>query len=133
MSSQTGEGVDFRGQKMASREGGGWAKARHQAALELLERHGRIANPVGSLPRMFTDPLPGSLEFWLLWHLHGGFDGLVDLGMSEATIYRKIKAFREAYLVHPDEVKIPGVMVDVEAFLDAHSWDLAWGPDEPTD
>ena len=60
---------------------------------------------------MFTDPLPGSLEFWLQWHLHGGFDGLVAIGMSEATIYRKIKAFREAYLVHPDEVKIPGVHV----------------------
>jgi hypothetical protein len=54
--------------------------------------------------------------FWVLWHLHGGFEGLLRLGMTQSTIYRKIKRFRTAYGVHPDEFVMPGITLDREAY-----------------
>ena len=36
------------------------------------------------------------MGFWLVWHLEGGFEGLRGLGMSRASIYRRIKLFRIA-------------------------------------
>ncbi|HEY7106047.1 MAG TPA: hypothetical protein VH986_06575 [Acidimicrobiia bacterium] len=50
--------------------------------------------------------------FWLVWQLHGGYEGLRDLGMPQSTIYWKIKRFRTVYGVHPDEFVIPGVELD---------------------
>lgn len=55
--------------------------------------------------------------FWLVWQLEGGFEGMQRLGMSEATIYRKVKAFKDTFGAHPDEYRFPGVTVDVEAYL----------------
>jgi hypothetical protein len=63
--------------------------------------------------------LPTSLDlwgFWLVWHLHGGFDGLRRLGMSRSAIYRRVKDFRTMMGVHPDEFVMPGVSIDVTAY-----------------
>ena len=54
--------------------------------------------------------------FWLLWHAEGGFEGLLALGMSRASIYRRIKLFRALLGVHPDEYRMPGVELNVTKF-----------------
>lgn len=64
--------------------------------------------------------------FWLLWHLEGGFEGMRRLGLSEASIYRKIKTFRESFGAHPDEFQFPGVMIDVETYLRAQGDAKIW-------
>ena len=51
--------------------------------------------------------------------LHGGFEGLRELGMSRAAIYRKTAMFRKLFGAHPDEYVLPGVEIDVEAYLKA--------------
>lgn len=55
--------------------------------------------------------------FWVVWHLHGGFEGLRELGMSRAAIYRKTAMFRKLFGTHPDEFDFPGVRVDLEQYL----------------
>lgn len=54
--------------------------------------------------------------FWLLWHAHGGFEGLQKLGMPRTTIFRKIKRFRQVFGEHPDEFGLPGVHIDYEVY-----------------
>ena len=54
--------------------------------------------------------------FWVVWHLEGGFEGLLAMGMSRASIYRRIKLFRVAFGAHPDEFEMPGITLDLEAF-----------------
>ena len=57
------------------------------------------------------------LGFWLVWHTQGGFEGLRELGMSRATIYRKIKKFRQITGQHPDEFRLAGVSIDLRKHL----------------
>lgn len=57
--------------------------------------------------------------FWLAWQIHGGFEGLVNLGMHPSTVWRKVKRFRTTVGVHPDEYQMPGVTIDVEAYWEA--------------
>jgi hypothetical protein len=54
--------------------------------------------------------------FWAVWHLEGGFEGLQRLGMSRASIYRRVKLFRIAFGAHPDEFVMPGVKVDLDDY-----------------
>src|SRR5437867_11501426 len=54
--------------------------------------------------------------FWTVWHLEGGFEGLQRLGMSRASIYRRISLFRVAFGAHPDEFEMPGITLDLAAF-----------------
>ena len=54
--------------------------------------------------------------FWVVWHLEGGFEGLQRMGMSRASIYRRIKLFRIAFGSHPDEFVMPGIELDLKAF-----------------
>jgi hypothetical protein len=56
------------------------------------------------------------IGFWAVWHLEGGFEGLQRLGMSRASIYRRVKLFRIAFGAHPDEFVMPGVKVDLEDY-----------------
>ena len=53
--------------------------------------------------------------FWAVWHLEGGFEGLQRMGMSRASIYRRIKLFRIAFGAHPDEFEMPGITLDLVA------------------
>lgn len=71
----------------------------------------RVLRPYGI--RTATD----MMGFWLAWHLHGGFEGLLQMGMPRRTIYRHISRFREVTGVHPDEFTLDGVTIDVEAYL----------------
>jgi len=54
--------------------------------------------------------------FWAVWHLEGGFEGLQRLGMSRASIYRRVKLFRIAFGAHPDEFEMPGIAVNVKDY-----------------
>jgi hypothetical protein len=56
--------------------------------------------------------------FWAIWHLEGGFEGLLRMGMSRASIYRRIKLFRLAFGAHPDEFEMPGITLDLAAYRD---------------
>jgi hypothetical protein len=38
------------------------------------------------------------------------------MGMSRASIYRRIKLFRLAFDAHPDEFEMPGITLDLAAF-----------------
>jgi hypothetical protein len=53
--------------------------------------------------------------FWVVWHLEGGFEGLQRMGMSRASIYRRVKLFRIAFGAHPDEFEMPGIVLDLAA------------------
>jgi hypothetical protein len=121
MTSEPVESVDFRTQKMPSKDGLGKARRRWNLALaELAEDAAlRVVEPTARRAALETVMSRGG--FWLLWQLEGGFDGLRRLGLSEASIYRKIKSFRESFGAHPDEYKFPGVMIDVEEYVRAVS------------
>ena len=61
----------------------------------------------------FSDELVG---FWVLWHAEGGFEGMRRVGMSEATIWRRVKAFRDAFGKHPDDYEFPGLSIDLDRY-----------------
>ena len=65
---------------------------------------------------MSVNAVSDLVGFYLLWHLHGGFDGLRELGMSRASIYRKMATFRKMFGARPNEYTFPGITVDVEAY-----------------
>jgi hypothetical protein len=110
--------TDFRSDKMDSRDGKGiakrawegYSKAVNAALLPLIEP------AVGRYSVNKASDLAG---FWLVWHLHGGFEGLQQLGMSERTIYRQIRWFRLVYGEHPDTFVMAGVTLDREAYAAA--------------
>jgi hypothetical protein len=100
---------------MESPDGKGTARRAWDAYANTVNR---LAAPaVGPLAKRVAAPVAVDLiGFWLVWHLHGGFDGLRELGMSRASIYRRIKLFRTSYGVHPDEFELPGISLDVETY-----------------
>ncbi len=108
--------TDFRTQKMPSREG--WRKAwdAYAGAMNRLSERGLLPGITPTARRLALEMILSRGGFWLVWQLEGGFEGMRRLGLSDASIYRKIKAFREAFGEHPDEFKMPGVTIDVEEF-----------------
>lgn len=107
---------DYRSAAMHSREGEGRAKRAYEAAGGPMEGRGPTKGRglAGALARQVNEDVLG---FWLLWHIRGGFDNLERHGMHRATIFRKVNRFRELYGVHPDVYELPGVTIDLEAFL----------------
>jgi hypothetical protein len=101
---------------MESPEGRGIARRAWDAYAGAIEN-----SPVAkTVARKIAVPVSTDLlGFWLLWHLEGGFEGMRRLGMSRATIYRRIKMFRTLMGAHPDEYEVPGVKLDVKAYLAA--------------
>jgi hypothetical protein len=79
---------------------------------------GKVATPVlKPLVRLYAaGSIVDLVGFWAMWHLEGGFEGLQRLGMSRASIYRRVKLFRLAFGAHPDEFVMPGVKVDLEDY-----------------
>lgn len=80
------------------------------------------ANAVNKVSRPVVEPfarkaaVPVMMDlagFWLLWHVEGGFEGLQRIGMSRASIYRRVSLFRRIFGVHPDEYEMPGVKLDL--------------------
>lgn len=105
---------DFRADPMSSREDEGRARARWDAVPGMAKYNSPVSLPVvGALARSWTEELLG---FWLLWHIHGGFDGLERWGMNRATIFRKVGRFRDAFGEHPDTFEMPGISIDVAAY-----------------
>jgi hypothetical protein len=101
---------------MESPEGKGIAHRAWEAYASAV----RESPVVQTLARKTAIPVSVDLVgFWLVWHLEGGFEGLRRLGMSRASIYRRIKLFRIATGVHPDEFQLRGVTLDLEAYHSA--------------
>lgn len=111
---------DFRGDRMPTAEGHGNARGRARQAWDAYSRtvH-RVAEPmVRPVAREYAaSTVTDLVGFWLLWQLEGGFEGLQNLGLSRASIYRRVSAFRKSFGAHPDDFAFPGVTVDVEAYL----------------
>lgn len=107
--------ADFRSERMPSPEGKGIARRAWDA----------YANAVTKATRPYVEPfarkaaVPVMMDlagFWLLWHVEGGFEGLLRLGMSRASIYRRIRLFRKLLGVHPDEYQMPGVKLNLTKY-----------------
>jgi hypothetical protein len=100
---------------MESPEGKGLARRAWTAYADTVKR--LAGPPVEPLARKIAAPAAVDLVgFWVVWHLHGGFEGLRRLGMSRASIYRRIKLFRSSFGVHPDEYDFPGVQLDLTEY-----------------
>lgn len=114
------EGVDFRSERMPSAEGHGNAKGNLTRAWDSYSRAVRAASEPLLRPVAEKIAAPVVLDllgFWLAWHLEGGFEGLQRLGMSRASIYRRVNLFRKTLGVHPDEYRFPGVTIDLDVYL----------------
>lgn len=108
---------DYRSDRSPSPEGQGKAKAAVGKAWKAY------ANAVNKAAEPVVEPLsksigkfvgvdvlgPDLIGFWVLWQLEGGFDGLLRLGMSRSSIYRRVSMFRRLTGQHPDEFRLAGV------------------------
>jgi len=108
--------TDFRSDPSTSRDGQGVAKRAWEAYSRAANR---VAAPIAQplVESWSVGKVSDLLGFWLMWHLEGGFDGMRRQGMAERTIYRKIGEFRKFFGEHPDEFVLPGVAVDVRAYV----------------
>jgi hypothetical protein len=104
---------DFRSDRMRSPEGKGRAKAK-------LDEYLKTAPPLKKSKVRYAAVrlTPELYGFWLMWHLEGGFEGLLSEGMSRSSIYRRIRAFRMIMGMHPDECKIAGVTLNLAQYQD---------------
>lgn len=109
---------DYRSDRMESPEGKGIARRAWEKYAAAVNR---VAGPaVEPMAERIAASLAADLVgFWVLWHLEGGFEGLRRIGMSRATIYRRIATFRRLYGVHPDEFRLAGVEIDHAAYVAA--------------
>ena len=107
--------VDFRSDRMESPEGRGIARRAWESYAGAVTK---VTTP--ALRPLVRKYAAGSIVdlvgFWAVWHLEGGFEGLRRLGMSRASIYRRVKLFRVAFGAHPDEFEMPGIALDLVAF-----------------
>src|SRR6266498_3907187 len=100
---------------MESPEGRGIARRAWDGYVDAV---GKVSRPVVEpFARKAAVPVMMDLAgFWLLWHVEGGFEGLLRLGMSRASIYRRIRLFRKLLGVHPDEYRVPGVKLNLTKY-----------------
>jgi hypothetical protein len=120
--------VDYRTERMPSAEGHGQARDSLQRAWAAYERGVRkTAEPLlRPVAKKVAAPLAlDLLGFWLAWHLEGGFEGLQRIGLSRASIYRRISLFRKTMGQHPDDFRFPGVDIDLEAYLNGDGKPIA--------
>ncbi len=100
---------------MDSPEGEGKAKRFFDASLRGVNRAiAPIAVPTAQV--IARGAIEDVLGFWVLWHIYGGFEGLVELGMHKSTVWRKVARFRKVTGVHPDVFTMPGITLDPEMF-----------------
>lgn len=112
---------------MPSAEGRGKAKAAWDTYVRAIDRLARptVDTLLGpSIKSYSVGRVSDLIGFWMLWQLHGGFQGVRDLGMSRSAVFRKVAAFREMFGVHPDEFELPGVELDRQAY---------WAASKPND
>jgi hypothetical protein len=104
---------------MESPEGRGIARRAWDSYANAV---GKVASPAVKpvlapfVRRYAAGSIVDLVGFWAVWHLEGGFEGLQRMGMSRASIYRRIKLFRLAFGAHPDEFEMPGITLDLAAF-----------------
>lgn len=109
--------ADFRSERMPSPDGRGVASSRWRRAWEAYRA---VADPLVEpiarpIAREMTFDLVG---FYFAWHMHGGFEGLQkSMGMSRSAMYRRVSLFRRVFGQHPDEYVMPGMGLDVAAYL----------------
>lgn len=87
---------------------------------------------IATVAREFSE----MVGFWVAWHSTGGFDRLEDHGWSRATIYRKIKRFKEHFGEHPDDYNFEWITIDRDAAWDAgvvHVFAHLWPEDSDED
>lgn len=113
---------DFRSDPMPSAEGQGRARqawAAYQSATNKLlgPTVDKVARPI--VRKYAVGQVSDLIGFWAVWHLEGGFEGLQRLGMSRASIFRKVAAFRRFFHVHPDEFEMPGVTLDIAKYQES--------------
>jgi len=106
---------DFRSDRMESPEGRGIARRAWEGYTGAV---GKVTTPaLKPLVRLYAaGSIVDLIGFWAMWHLEGGFEGLQRMGMSRASIYRRVKLFRIAFGAHPDEFEMPGVKLDLEDY-----------------
>lgn len=124
--------TDFRSDPMPSAEGRGRARAAWDAYARTTNRVlAPVLEPLAgpAIKSYSAGAVSDLIGFWVMWHLYGGFDGLRELGMSRASIFRKVSTFRKIFKVHPDEFELPGVSLDVAVYQ--HSLSDAGGGDAP--
>ncbi len=113
---------DFRSERMPSPDGRGNAK---EAFARAWEKYAKTLEPItkplaSPMARNATFDIYG---FWVVWNLLGGFEGLMKpvseggLAMSRSSVFRRIQIFRMATGKHPDEFSIPGITIDIDAYL----------------
>ena len=112
-------------------EGRGVAELGWRAALEKLALKAAIPMEP-AVRRVALGTVQDLIGFWALWQLEGGMPGLERLGMPRATIYRKVKLFRESFGAHPDVFDFPGLTADPEGYVEAFGLpEGVEGPDMP--
>jgi hypothetical protein len=109
--------VDFRSDRMESPEGRGVARRAWETYVGGVRK---VTDPAlrPLVQRYAAGSVVDLIGFWVVWHLEGGFEGLQRMGMSRASIYRRIKLFRIAFGAHPDEFVMPGIKLDLNDFRD---------------
>lgn len=105
--------TDFRSERMETPEGKGIARRAWEGYVGAVKP---VLRPL--VTRYAAGSIVDLIGFWAVWHLEGGFEGLQRMGMSRASIYRRIKLFRIAFGSHPDEFVMPGVTLDLVDFRD---------------
>ena len=107
--------VDFRSDRMETPEGRGIARRAWEGYVGAVTK---VTTP--AIKPLFRKYAAGSIVdlvgFWTVWHLEGGFEGLQRMGMSRASIYRRISLFRRSLGVHPDEYMPAGIKLDIAAY-----------------
>jgi len=123
---------DYRSDKMESREGRGMALERRRrwadgVPADMWEALGS-GNSRASFERLvgadqakaFWDEMAREAKelaelrgFWISWHLAGGFEALEGAGWNRATLFRKIRRFREVFGEHPDEYQFEWIKLDL--------------------
>ena len=113
---------DFRSDPMASAEGKGLARRAWDSYVKNTNKYlGPTFSPLlePAAKKIGATVTADIFGFWLMWQLEGGFEGCQRMGMSRSAIYRRIKVFRGLTGFHPDEYVMPGVAIDVAAYLAA--------------
>lgn len=110
---------DFRSDPMPTSEGRGRARQAWLAYERTVNKAlgptvEKVARPL--VLKYAVGQVSDLVGFWVLWHVEGGFEGLQRLGMSRASIFRKVAAFRRIFHAHPDEYEIPGIVLDLDAY-----------------
>jgi hypothetical protein len=118
---------DFRTDKSESLEGSGVAVAAWRGFHYRLDEE--VGTEAFSQPGQWTMDLDPDIRdeiaedaleqseligFWLAWHLAGGFAELERGGWHRSTIFRKVRRFRAAFGVHPDEYDFGWIRLDLE-------------------